>query len=202
MKRFAFAPILLCYLFGGQQPATSQAWQHQAPDTNAVSGQVSRAVWVSTQDGEATLVLTCFSDANPILQLRLYSPRHVFDFHSDAQGKDRVRLTWRSDTDADNVNELNAPVFKDGRNAFLFEFETVSSRRIVRSSHESIDPLTGEVIVETDSSAQQLLFGLVTDMRPHTLALKWPVAFEADQTARWRLRPNAALRAIVAACQG
>ena len=88
------------------------------------------------------------------------------------------------------------------RNAFLFEFETVSSRRIVRSSHESIDPLTGEVIVETDSSAQQLLFGLVTDMRPHTLALKWPVAFEADQTARWRLRPNAALRAIVAACQG
>jgi len=178
MKRLACAFVLLHYL-GGQHPVAAQAWQRQAPDTDAVTGQVSRVVWVATPDGEATLGLTCYRNvdgSNPTLQLRLYSPRHVFDFHSAADGEDRVRLTWR--VDADTVHVLNANVFKDGRNVFLFE--------------------TG-IDLEVGSSAQQL-FALVTDTRPHTLALKWPAAFEAGQTARWRLTPNAAMRAVVAAC--
>ena len=181
MKRLGVAFLLLHYA-ASQHPAAAQAWQRQAPDTDAVTGRVSHVVSVATADGEAILVLTCFrnvpQDSDPILQLRLYSPRHVFDFHSD-NGEQRVRLTWRADTGT--VRLLDASVFKDGRNAFLFETD--------------IDDAA------SNGRASGMLFSLLTDTRPHTLALSWPVYLAADQTARWRLRPNAAMRAVISACQ-
>jgi len=187
MKRFAFAPILVCSLFG-EQPAAAQAWKRQAPDTDAVSGRVSRRVWVTTSDGEAMLVLTCYRNVdgiNPTIQVRLDS-RHVFDFHRAEDGEDRVRLTWRAD--AEWRNEQDARVFKDGRTAFLFE--------------TGIDILTESSQFYRLATDGTRLFEVVTDTLPHTLAISWPVAFEADQTARWRLTPNAAMRAVVAACRG